>query len=48
MIPAVGVLRDVGVPMYAGLALWLTSLLTRWTPAAEQRGSALQGSRLAA
>jgi hypothetical protein len=48
MIPGAGVLRDVGVPMYAGLALWLTGLLTRWTPPAKQAGSGAREGRLAA
>jgi hypothetical protein len=48
MIPALHVLRDVGVPMYGALALWLTSLLTRWAPAAEQAAGGVEGGRLAA
>jgi hypothetical protein len=30
MIPGLGIMRNVGVPMYAALTLWLTGWLTRW------------------
>jgi hypothetical protein len=36
MIPPVGILRNVGVPMYGALALWLTGCLTRWHIPARQ------------
>ena len=31
MIPGWGILRNVGVPMYGALALWLTGLCTLWS-----------------
>ncbi len=48
MIPPLGILRNVGVPMYGALTLWLTGCLTRWQLSArqpaEQSGPAAQAA----
>jgi hypothetical protein len=48
MIPPLGILRNVGVPMYGALALWITGLLTHWSRTAGEQVVAMEPPGLAA
>jgi hypothetical protein len=39
MLPGLGLMRNVGVPMYGALELWLAGWLTPWQSAARQRSA---------
>jgi hypothetical protein len=48
MIPGLGIMRNVGVPMYGALALWFAGWLAPWQPAGRQLKVEVTSSPLAA